>query len=304
MRLGTFVTRIKAQIDRCGALTNKNEDAKRGLVNKDGASCSRGMTGGCVDFETRSDSAVSAAVVRPRGQSGAHPRTDTRPRARGHGRVRAEHSDTRSKLGTSEGDHMLANMRGHDLSVLWARMRQDILYKVVAVLVAGNVDERNAWSVDSALAHTIKVAIEKLWPADLEALLNHLGRELVRAIFGRITDDMVDRTASVTWGSMFADVLNAPVAKLTVGYNVNIGENLLNAGSLAAVSQLLSSPVERLTLSSSKQFSKMFWTTRLPVSPSATSCHIPDRASLTYFIICGGDSVHRSSNSFCHTWQA
>lgn len=59
-----------------------------------------------------------------------------------------------------------------------------------------------------------------------------------------------------------------------------------------------------LTFSSSTQFSNMFWTTRLPVSPRATSCHIPLSASLTFDMIWGGSLLQRSSKSFCHTWHA
>lgn len=40
-----------------------------------------------------------------------------------------------------------------------------------------------------------------------------------------------------------------------------------------------------LTFSSSMQFSKIFCTTRLPVSPKATSCHIPASASFTLAMI-------------------
>lgn len=56
-----------------------------------------------------------------------------------------------------------------------------------------------------------------------------------------------------------------------------------------------------VTFSSSTQFSKIFCTTKLPVSPSATSCHMPLNASLTLVIICGGSPLQRSSNSFCQT---
>jgi hypothetical protein len=107
---------------------------------------------------------------------------------------------------------------------------------------------------------------------------------------------------------MFADVLDAPVAKLPVSDDVDAGEHLIDARTLAGSVSTPRSTMprpgggrRRLTLSSSKQFSKMFCTTKLPVSPKATSCHMPRRASLTYFMIWGGESFHRSSNNFCHT---
>lgn len=43
---------------------------------------------------------------------------------------------------------------------------------------------------------------------------------------------MVDGAAAVSRGAMLADVLNAPVAELAMGDNVNVGEDLLNAGAL------------------------------------------------------------------------
>lgn len=99
---------------------------------------------------------------------------------------------------------------------------------------------------------------------------------------------MVDGTAAVGRGAVLANVLDAPVAKLPVSNNVDVGEDFLDAGSLQidelAFDSLCNLSRER-TLSSSRQFSKMFWTTKLPVSPRATSCHIPRRASLTYFMI-------------------
>ena len=61
---------------------------------------------------------------------------------------------------------------------------------------------------------------------------------------------------------MLADVLDAPVAKLPVSNNINVGENFLDARSLQRIT--LSIPYfpgckrDGHTLSSSRQFSKMF----------------------------------------------
>lgn len=46
---------------------------------------------------------------------------------------------------------------------------------------------------------------------------------------------MINGTAAVRRGTMLTDMLDAPVAKLTMGHNVDVGENLLNAGSLHSV---------------------------------------------------------------------
>lgn len=220
--------------------------------------------------------------------AGAHGRTGPG----GAGRVGAQHTHSRTKLRTAERDHVLSNMSSHNLAVLWAGMSQNILNQIVSILVTGNVDERNAGSVGTALADSIQVASEELRSSNLEALLDDLGRKLIRAVLGRITNHMIDSAAAVGRGTVLADVLDAPIAELAVGNNVNVREDFLNAGTLAEckvleIAQLQGSYVSsnKRTLSSSRQFSKMFWTTRLPVSPRATSCHIPLRASLTYFII-------------------
>lgn len=43
---------------------------------------------------------------------------------------------------------------------------------------------------------------------------------------------MVDGTAAVLRSAVLTDVLDAPVAKLAMGDNVNVGKDLLNAGTL------------------------------------------------------------------------
>jgi hypothetical protein len=43
---------------------------------------------------------------------------------------------------------------------------------------------------------------------------------------------VVNGTGAVSWGAVLADVLDAPVAELAVGYDVDAGEDLFDAGSL------------------------------------------------------------------------
>lgn len=114
-------------------------------------------------------------------------------------------------------------------------MRKDVLNQIVAILIAGNVDERNARPVSTALTNAIEVAGEELGAANLETLLDNFGSELVGAVLGSISNDMVDRTAAVTGRTVLTDVLNAPVSKLAVSNNVDIGEDLFNARPLPAV---------------------------------------------------------------------
>ena len=198
---------------------------------------------------------------------------------------------------------MLSNMRSHHVAVLWRCVIQNPLDQVITVLVAGNVDKRDSSPVAATLADSIEISAQKIPSANLETLLYHFGSELIGAVLRCVPDYMIDGSASVWRSSVFTDVLNAPVAKLTMGDNVDIGEDFFNAWTLRSTVSVYGchKHFEQHTLSSSRQFSKMFCTTRLPVSPKATSCHMPRRASLTYFMICGGDSVQRSSKSFCQT---
>lgn len=237
----------------------------------------------------------------------SHSGTHGRSGSSGAGWVGAKHADSGPELGATQRDHVLSNMSSDNVAMLWAGMGQDVLNQVIAVLVAGDVNERNAGPVGTALANTIQVPAKELGSANLQTLLDNLGRELVRAVFGGVPDNVVDGTAAVGGSAVLADVLDAPVTKLPVGNNVNVGEDFLDAGPLRSKELAFSASFfhrNQRTLSSSRQFSKMFWTTKLPVSPRATSCHMPRRASLTYFMICGGESVQRSSKSFCQTWHA
>lgn len=127
---------------------------------------------------------------------------------------------------------MLADVGSHNLTMLRVRMGEDILDQVVPILITGDVDEGDAGTTNAALADTVKVASEKLGTPNLEALLNYLGSKLVHAILGGVADDVVDSPAAVSRGAMLADVLDAPIAKLAVGDDVDVREDLLDTGAL------------------------------------------------------------------------
>lgn len=127
---------------------------------------------------------------------------------------------------------MLSNMRCNNLAVLGIGMGEDILDQVIAILIACDVDQRDSRTVKTSLADSIKIATEELRPADLETLLDNLRGELVHGIFGGIPNDVVDGPASVRRSTMFTNMLNAPVPKLAVGDDINVGKNFLNARTL------------------------------------------------------------------------
>lgn len=67
-------------------------------------------------------------------------RASTGTRTSLNGRVGAEHANTRAKLRSTEGDHMLANVLSDNLTVLRVGVCKDVLNEVVAVLVTCDVN--------------------------------------------------------------------------------------------------------------------------------------------------------------------
>lgn len=111
--------------------------------------------------------------------------------------------------------------------------------KVVAVLVARDVDERDPGSAPSALADPIQIPAQKVPAADLETLLDNLGGKLVGAVLGCVANDVIDGPASVRGSSVLANVLDAPVSELAVCHDVDVGEDILNAGALVFFEAIL-----------------------------------------------------------------
>lgn len=150
--------------------------------------------------------------------------------------VGAEHSHTRAEFRTPERNHVLPDVSRHDLAVLRGSIIENPLNEVVSILVAGNVDQGDSSAIPASFADTIQVSTKEVCPSNLETLFDHFGRKLIGAVLGCISDDMVDGAASVGGSTMLANVLDAPVAELAVGHNVNVGQNLFNTGPLLAMS--------------------------------------------------------------------
>lgn len=158
--------------------------------------------------------------------------TNSRTRTSLDSGIGAEHANSRAEFRTAERDHVLADMLSNNLTVLRVGMGQNVLNEVVAILVTCDIDQWNAWSVETSFTDSVKVAPKEINTTNLEAFLNNLGGELIHAIFRSIANDVVNCTASISWGTMFANVLDAPIAELTMSNNINAGKNLFNAGTL------------------------------------------------------------------------
>lgn len=162
----------------------------------------------------------------------AHARADTWSRSSGDSVVSTEHAHSRTKLGSSERDHVLSNMGRHHLAMLRSGVVKNPLNKVVAVLIARNVNQGDSSAVTTTFADAIEVAPEKLGSSNLETFLNDFGCKLIGTVLSCVPNDMIDSAASVRRSAMFTNMLNAPVSKLTVRHNVNVGKYFFNARSL------------------------------------------------------------------------
>lgn len=69
---------------------------------------------------------------------------------------------------------MLSDVRGNNLSMLRIGVCEDVLNKIVAILVAGNINKRNTWAICTALTHSVQVTIQEFDTTNLETLLYDL----------------------------------------------------------------------------------------------------------------------------------
>lgn len=184
----------------------------------------------------RSTRGVTASKSGSRTDSTSHSRPSTWSWASGDCVVGAEHAYTGSKFGTTKRHHVLSDVGSYHISVLRGSVIEDPLHKIVPILIAGNVNQRDASAITTALADTVQVAAEKVSSSNLEAFLNHLGSKLISAVLGCVANNMVNGSAAVGRSAMFANVLDAPVSKLPVSDNVDVGKNFLDARPLQQIS--------------------------------------------------------------------
>lgn len=88
-------------------------------------------------------------------------------------------------------------------------------------MVAGNVNEGDSGAVKSTLTNAIKIATEEINATDLETFLDNFGSELIHAIVRSVANNMVDGSAAISWRAVLTNVLDAPIAKLPLGNDIN-----------------------------------------------------------------------------------
>ncbi len=77
-----------------------------------------------------------------------------------------------------------------------------------------------------------KVAFHEFGTTDLQTFLDNFGSKLVDAVVVGICKNVVDHTAFVRWGTMLTQMLDTPVAKLTVSDEVNAPNDFLDGWTL------------------------------------------------------------------------
>jgi hypothetical protein len=127
---------------------------------------------------------------------------------------------------------VLADVDSNLLSLVSMSVHQDPLDEIIAILVASDVDERNARTIWTSSGDDTQVLIQELMTANLETFLNNLGGELIDAVVVGVVQNVVDDTALVRRRAMLAKMLDAPVAKLAMSNEVNVGDHFLDGRAL------------------------------------------------------------------------
>lgn len=109
------------------------------------------------------------------------------------------------------------------------------------------VDQRHAGTVSASLADTIKVTVKELNAADLQALLNHLGCELIHAVLGCEAEDVIDGTSAVWRRAVLADMLDAPIAELAMGDDINAGKDFIDTWAFVFFQTILEDVLDNKT---------------------------------------------------------
>ena len=86
--------------------------------------------------------------------------------------------------------------------------------------------------IRAAFADPFKVAVKELIATNLEAFLNDFRGVLIHTVLGSKAENMANSTATISRSTVLADVLDTPVAKLTVRDDINASKNLVDTGTL------------------------------------------------------------------------
>lgn len=100
----------------------------------------------------------------------------------------------------------------------------------------------NQWHtgpVRTACADSIEIPVQERGSANLKALLHDLRGKLIHTVINGPVNDMLNGTILVVGSTVFADMLDTPVAELAVGEHVDFRDNLFNGRPLARIVSML-----------------------------------------------------------------
>jgi hypothetical protein len=185
------------------------------------------------------------------------------------GRVTAEHCHTRAELGATQRYHVfsarcavsgtsrmcmmiqnaLPDMAAHQVALMGCSIDQNPLNQIVTILIPRNcvvlasllqnsidfsltVNQRHTRPVCTTSANTCQVAIQKLRPPNFQTLLYNFRSKLIHAVIRTPKEYVFDCTVLVARSAMLTNVLNTPISKLTMGKEVDIGQDLFDSRAL------------------------------------------------------------------------
>ena|SRR5277367_2183054 len=102
--------------------------------------------------------AISTTITRILRKACTNGRTNTRSWSGSNCWIGTQHADSGAKLGSAKRDHMLPDVAGDDLPMLRVGVSKNVLDEIVAVLVAGNINEWNSRTIKTTFADSIQVA--------------------------------------------------------------------------------------------------------------------------------------------------
>lgn len=151
----------------CGRLSASGSTKK---VNRSAVLDDRGS----IEVMVRVSTVAAAREARAWCHTTSHARANTWTGASSHSVIGAKHSNPGSKLRSPERDHVFPDVSSHHLSMLCSGVVENPLDQVVAVLITGNVNERDASPIPTALTDAIEVSAQELTAADLQTLFHNL----------------------------------------------------------------------------------------------------------------------------------
>ena len=95
------------------------------------------------------------------------------------------------------------------------------------------VDQWHTRTIGTTFTDAFKVAVKEVGTTNLQVLLNDLGSKLVHAVLSGIAKDVVNGTRAIVRGAVVTDVLDTPVAELTVSDDIDARKDLFNAVTLS-----------------------------------------------------------------------